>query len=69
MSFTNQQIQPSWFELFVIATSSDLSGLHVADIASIRFGDYGSCPDSRLCTVYSNLAQFTVLFTLNEFLV
>ncbi|VUZ55120.1 unnamed protein product [Hymenolepis diminuta] len=42
--FTIQQIKPSWSELFVVAISDVLSGLHVVDIVAMRLGDYGSCP-------------------------
>ncbi|KAM3182015.1 hypothetical protein ACTXT7_013231 [Hymenolepis weldensis] len=44
MSFTIRQIKPSWSELIVIPKSSVLFGPLVADITSMRLGDYGNCP-------------------------
>ncbi|KAM3176922.1 hypothetical protein ACTXT7_005506 [Hymenolepis weldensis] len=44
MSFTIQQIKPSWSELFLIVKSSVLSGLLIVDVAAMPLGDYSSCP-------------------------
>ncbi|KAM3171797.1 hypothetical protein ACTXT7_015880 [Hymenolepis weldensis] len=57
MVLTIQQIKLSWSELFVIAKSSVLSGLHVVDVAAMRLGDYGSCPLQVRAESWENLVS------------